>query len=203
MAVVFDLAEEALQNGNPPIGAVYYDRATGDRWGARTTDKTTRKINGHAEINVYDLAHLTVGDDLSSGILLSTARLCSSCTPPYAEGNIGRIITAAPRRLVFPLTGLMRARKINMHELLEDGATDTVSVKNYELDRALELFALYAQMNNKRKGHKVPYEIDPILEPYVEKYALDREASGPVLKPMRFKPVYATDGSLLEVLAED
>jgi tRNA(Arg) A34 adenosine deaminase TadA len=166
MEMAHILAIEALEDGNPPIGAILIVQNGLHIFGAKTQDKTSGKINGHAEIIAYEDAHEAghLTDDLSEATLVSTAALCSSCTPLYAEGKIGRVITAAPRRLVFPLTGIMRSRNINMHEMLADGNTDTISVINYDLKRSLGLFALYG----REKRHVVPDDVNKSLLPLIE-----------------------------------
>lgn len=166
MDLAFEMAQIALEDGNPPVGSVLIVGDGDHLFGGKTHDKTSKKINGHAEIVAYEDAHQIVGDDLSNSTLVTTAVLCSSCTPPYAEGKIGKIITAIPRRYVWQLSGIMRPREINMHELLRDGNTDTLSVINYNLERSVGLFALYGA----RRGHKIPEQVDPYLEPFVERF---------------------------------
>lgn len=158
------LAQEAFRDGNPPVGAVLLVNQGERAFGAKTHDKTSLKINGHAEVVAYEDAYKIVGDDLSAATVMSTANLCSTCTPLYAEGKIGKIVTAAPRRFIYQLPGLMRPRNINMHELLADGETDTISIINYQLERSLALFALYGKL----KEHKLPPDLDPFLRPIVE-----------------------------------
>ncbi len=164
MDLAFRFAELALEEGNPPVGSVLIVDDGMHIFGGKTHDKTTGKINGHAEIVAYEDAHQAVGDDLSSSTLVSTAALCSSCTPPYAEGKINKIVTSAPRRFVWQLSGIMRPRQINMHELLIDGQTDTISIINYNLERSLGLFAIYG----KQKGHQLPSNLDEYLLPFVD-----------------------------------
>lgn len=164
MDYAIELGELALRDNNPPVGAVLIVDDGLHTFGAKTHDKTSRKLNGHGEIIAYEDAHAVVGDDLSHSTLVSTAVLCSSCTPPYAEGKIGKIITAAPRRYVWQLSGIMRPRHINMHELLVDGDTDTVSIINYGLERALGMFAEYGRL----RRHAIPHDVDEFLLPFVE-----------------------------------
>lgn len=150
MALGFDFAEEALREGNPPVGAVLIDHESGQLWGAKTDDNTSGDILGHAELRAYGLAKDTVGRELENCTLVTTAQPCNTCTSPYAEGKIGKIIYAAPRKKIFEVSGIMRARKINMGDLLEDGQTDTFVTEGYEADRSLDLFAVYGILRATR-----------------------------------------------------
>jgi tRNA(adenine34) deaminase len=143
MDMSMDLAEQALRGGNPPVGAVLIDRASEQLWGASTSDKTDKHIMAHAEMRAYDQAQPTVGDELADCVLVTTSQPCTSCTPPYVEGKIGKIIYAASRGDVWPITGIMRPRSINMHELLVDGRTDTVVIGGYRADEAIAKFAVW------------------------------------------------------------
>ncbi|HEX5744495.1 MAG TPA: deaminase [Candidatus Saccharimonadales bacterium] len=145
MDMSMDLAEQALRGGNPPVGAVLIDLGSEQVWGASTSDKTERHIMAHAEMRAYDQAQPTVGDELEDCVLVTTSQPCTSCTPPYVEGKIGRIIYAAARSEVWPVTGIMRPRNINMHELLVDGKTDTTVIGGYRAEEALAKFALWGQ----------------------------------------------------------
>jgi len=164
MQFALSLAGEALADGNPPVGAVLIVNNGEHTFAAKTHDKTSRHLMGHAELVAYEDAHKVIGDDMSTSTLVTTAAPCSSCTPHYAEGKIARIVTAAPRRYIYQISGLMRPRAINMHELLTDGDTETTLVLNHQLERSLGLFALYG----KRKGYQVPDSIDEFLRPVVQ-----------------------------------
>jgi tRNA(Arg) A34 adenosine deaminase TadA len=148
MDMCLTLGEEALHAGNPPVGAVLLDNERGLLWGARTTDETNGHILGHAELRVYDKASATIGRDMSHCSLVTTAQPCTTCTPPYAEGKIGRIIFAAPRESVLAVAGIMRQRSINMPDLLADGETNTDVVSGYQAAEALSLFGLYRERRN-------------------------------------------------------
>lgn len=146
MDMSLELANRALESGNPPVGAVLLDRKNEQLWGGSTSDKSERHILAHAEIRAYDLAQPTVGDELQDCSLVTTSQPCTTCTPPYVEGKIGRIIYAAPRSDVWQITGIMRPRSVNMHELLVDGETDTVVVGNYRAPEAMAKFVMWAEM---------------------------------------------------------
>lgn len=151
MDMAMKLGEEALADGNPPVGAVLIDNKAGQTWGAKTVDKTTPRLLAHAEIRAYEAAQPTVGDDLTGCTLVTTAQPCNTCTSPYAEGKIGKIIYAAPRWAIYQVSGIMRRRSINMHELLIDGDTETVVVEGYRAEQALGTFALYGLLRSA--GH--------------------------------------------------
>jgi tRNA(Arg) A34 adenosine deaminase TadA len=152
MLSCFGLAEQALQDGNPPIGAILLDHERGLSWGATTIDKTTPHLLGHAELRAYytTKAVEVVGDDLSECSLVTTAQPCCSCTPPYVEGKIGRVIFAARRSSVYEVAGIMRPRSINMPDLLADGDTETTVVAGYMEDRALAMFGLWRKLKGER-----------------------------------------------------
>jgi tRNA(Arg) A34 adenosine deaminase TadA len=151
MDMVFQLGSETLQKGNPPIGAVIVDNSTGLRWGASTIDKSNPTVLGHAEVRVYREAEHALGDDLHDCSLVSMAQLCSTCTPPYAEGKVGRIVFGATRPDVYKTAGIMRPRLINMHELLLDGATETLVIGGYRAEEALTLFGIWEALYNKER----------------------------------------------------
>ena len=153
MDICFTLGEQALQDGNPPIGAVLINNETGQFWGAKTIDKTTPKLLGHAEVLAYEMAHSNndVSDDLRNCTLVSTAQPCNTCISPYAEGKIGKVVYAAPRWAIFQLAGIMRKRTINMHELLLDGDTETLVIEGYQAEKCLGNFALWKIL--KEAGH--------------------------------------------------
>lgn len=141
-------ADEALSDGNPPVGAVLLDRANDREWGASTADKTNKHlVLGHAEVRAYDLAQPKVGDQLEDCTLVTTSQLCTSCAPHFAEGKIGKVVYAASRREIWEATGktLMRQRRVNMHEALSDGATNTVVVGGYKRAEALAKFMVWAE----------------------------------------------------------
>ena len=151
MQMCFDLSEAALESGNPPVGAVLIDNERGYVQGARTVDKTEPNILGHAEIRAYDMLRPIVGKQLQGCSLVTTAQPCNTCTAPYAEGNIGRIVYAAPRWAINQVCGLMRPRAINMHDLLVDGDTDTVVIAGYNSKRSLGNFAMWGALLKEGK----------------------------------------------------
>jgi tRNA(Arg) A34 adenosine deaminase TadA len=151
MGLCFDLAEMALSEGNPPVGAQLYSSRTGQTWGAKTIDKTNRRLMGHGEVRAYNDAAESLGDDLSDCTLITTSEPCVTCTAPYAEGQIGRIIFAAPRPAIRQVSGLMRSRNINMHDLLVDGNTRTVVTSGYQAERALALFSTWGELCRQGK----------------------------------------------------
>lgn len=140
------LGERALALGNPPVGAVLLDHESGERWEGITVDKSTRHLHGHAEIQAYDKAQPTVGNDLSNCTLVTTSVLCDTCATPYAEGKIGRIVCGVTRAAVWKVAGIMRPRRINMHELLLDGDINTTVTIGFMAEDILRNFALYAPM---------------------------------------------------------
>lgn len=151
MGLCLELGELALQDGNPPIGAVLLDRKRNVVHGSATTvDKTMPTILGHAEIRAYMEAEPTVGDDLRECTLVTTAQPCNTCTSPYAEGKIGKIIYAAPRKTIFEVSGLMRPRKINMPDLLADGDTETVVVEGLSANQALKKFVKWGKIQKDK-----------------------------------------------------
>lgn len=162
--LAFELGREALEDGNPPCGAVLLVNDGEHLYGGKTHDKTSRDIMGHAELVSYREAQHLVGDDLTQSTLTTTAVPCDTCINPYAEGKIRKIIASAPRRYVYPLSGIMRPRKINAHELLHDGATETILIMNYRLEKVLAQFAIYG----KKIGHTPPDNLDPFLAQFVE-----------------------------------
>src|SRR5487761_1389966 len=151
MDMVIALGEEALHDGNPPIGAVIIDYDSGQMVGGKTIDKTTPRLLAHAEIRAYNLAQNKLGDDLKNAVLLSSAQPCTTCTPPYAEGKIGKIIFGAPRWAIFEVAGIMRPRRINLHELLTDGDTETTVTEGYRAEEILGMFSLWASLRDAGK----------------------------------------------------
>ena len=147
MRTCLALGEVAMDGGNPPIGAVLLAESLNASWSAKTTDYDTPRLLGHAEVLAYlDTGAIdVVGDDLSDCTLITTAQPCTTCTPPYAEGGIGKIVFAASREQVFATANLMRPRQVNMAELLRDGQTDTTVVRGFMAEEALSLFALWSQ----------------------------------------------------------
>jgi len=146
MDLCHQLADEALEAGNPPVGAVLVNNRSGEVWGARTNDKTERNLFGHGEILAYMIAQPSIGNDLSDMTLVTSAQPCNTCTPPLAEGGIRRIVYAAPRPLVFAVCGIMRNREINMADLLQDGKTNTEVIAGYRAGEALSRFVLYGEL---------------------------------------------------------
>lgn len=153
MGMALSWADEAMATDNPPIGAVLLSlpedpqkQAKKGEWGAPTSDISDKTINNHAEPKAWARAKDVVGRDLSECTLVTTAALCSSCAPLFAEGKIDRVIFAASRREAWDASGghLMRPRKRNMHDLFEDGETDTLVVGGIEREAALAKYALWA-----------------------------------------------------------
>lgn len=154
MNMCLELAGRALEAGDPPIGAVLVDNERDLRWGARTVDKSDPQLLGHAETRAYFEAKETVRDNLGRCSLVTTAEPCATCTAPFAEGNIGRIIYAVPRSVIREITGIMRARNINMLDLLADGDTSTTVIEGVQSEKAISLFGLYAQLRGYRTDAK-------------------------------------------------
>jgi tRNA(Arg) A34 adenosine deaminase TadA len=146
MQLCLDMAELAIEDGNPPVGAVLISYPHNLTWGARTIDKTVGDLIGHAEIRSYAEARDTVGNDLSKCTLVTTAQPCNTCITPYAEGSIGKIVYAAPRLAINAVSGLMRQRRINMSDLLMDGDTNTVVIEGHRAGEALEKFQRWGRL---------------------------------------------------------
>ncbi|HSX17620.1 MAG TPA: deaminase [Patescibacteria group bacterium] len=154
MALCLAMGRSALTRGNPPVGAVLLDNERGLSWGAMTIDKTTPHILGHGEVRAYGQAHEVVGDQLQNCTLVTTAQPCNTCTCPYAEGQIGRIVFAAPRSAIYAVSGLMRPREINMPDLLRDGNTTTVVMQGHRARDALASFATWGELHRTGKLRK-------------------------------------------------
>ena len=145
MDICFDYAQEALEDGNPPIGAVllYHNPETRDsmHWAAKTQDKTTDHVFDHAETIAYFMAQPVVKNRLENCTLVTTAEPCGSiCAGPYAAAKIGKILFAASRSLIYENTGLMRPREFNLHEILRIGNTNTVVTEGFRAHEALIKF---------------------------------------------------------------
>lgn len=151
MARCVALGGIALETGNPPVGAILLDHDRGLQWEDVTTDKTSRNLQGHAELGLLRQATPTVGNDLRNCTLVTTAHLCNTCTAPYAEGNIGRIVCGVPRSAVWQVARLMRPRKINMHDLLLDGDIDTTVTTGLKTEEILRNFVTWAVLRDERE----------------------------------------------------
>lgn len=149
MGICLSLGELALLDGNPPIGAALIDSAGQQIWGAGTVDKASPTLLGHAEVRVYLEAEASVGIDLHDYTLVTTAQPCNTCTAPYAEGKVGRIVYAASRDSIRAVSGLMRERTINMPDLLRDGNTNTTVIEGLRATEALSMFALWADLRDQ------------------------------------------------------
>ncbi len=145
------LGRQALDAGNPPVGAVLLDNESGDSWGDFTVDKSSRDLRGHAEHGVYGQAQPIVGNDLRDCTLVTTAVLCNTCATPYAEGKIGKIICGVTREAVWEVAGIMRPRRINMHDLLLDGDIDTTVTIGVQAEAILQNFVKWAQLRRENK----------------------------------------------------
>lgn len=145
-------ANDALHTGNPPVGAFLVDNEHNHSWGQGTNDHRSNNLLDHAEIIIYQEAQPVVGRDLSNCTLVTTADPCVRCASIYAEGGIGKIIVAAQRDHIRAVSGKMRKRNVNLSGLLEDGATDTVLIQNFQAVDSLRLFARHG----KTIGHKPP-----------------------------------------------
>lgn len=165
MEYAFALAKESLEEGNPPVGAVLIDNESGDSWAAKTTDYSNPDILGHAELRSYSNAKKVIGRDMSGCTLVTTAQPCSTCTPPYAEGEIKRVVYAAPRPLVFAAINTMRPRLHNMPDLLFDGKTDTLVTEGLMASRSLELFLQHAR-NIGRTEEDITETLNSLPRPY-------------------------------------
>jgi len=159
MDQALDLANDALRDGNPPIAAVLIDHKRGLTLAGKTDDKTKSDLLGHAELRVYQEMQQHVGDNLRRCTLVTTAEPCTSCTPHFSEGKIGKIIFAAPRSMVWDIAGLMRPRQINFPELMIDGETKTIVVERFRAVTALGMFATYGRM----RGHQLEADVDQYI----------------------------------------
>ncbi|MEO7364001.1 MAG: deaminase [Candidatus Saccharimonadales bacterium] len=138
----FEEAETALQVGNTPVGAVLLDMDSGQRWSAYSTDKVDRVLDKHAEQKAYRDASSVVQDQLGRCALVSTFELCTMCTTTYAQGAIGTIIVALQRKDLIREDGspILRPRKINMPEILEDSGGTTNVYVDFRADESLTLW---------------------------------------------------------------
>ncbi|HLZ14487.1 MAG TPA: deaminase [Candidatus Saccharimonadales bacterium] len=143
-----ELGHIAMRNGNPPIGAVLLDHKSDQSWEAVTDDKTTGNLLGHAELNAYIAARATVGGDLRSCTLVTTAQPCTTCIGPLAEGKLGRVVFAAPRREIRLVSRLMRTRIYDMDDSLWDGDTTTMVLRGHLASDALRQFAIWPALRD-------------------------------------------------------
>jgi tRNA(adenine34) deaminase len=140
MNIALREARDALEEGNPPIGAVLFSPDLGISWPDHTTDKKSGFILDHAETKAYSgSARLILGSNLAGCMLVSTLELCPMCTAVYTQGKIGSITVAASRNDV---NGLRR-REIGMHELIKDGKIDTTVYRGLFKDESVALFKEY------------------------------------------------------------
>ncbi len=144
----YGLGQKALERGNPPIGAVLISNDRIKTWGAITLDQSIPNLLRHAEIEAYHEAQADVGRNLTNCTLVTSVAPCSTCTPPFAEGQIGKIIYSAPRWAVRQIAGIMRPRNINMPDLLRDGATETIVVSGVGAKRTLGAFSIWRERHD-------------------------------------------------------
>lgn len=157
LVVATEHATDALESGNPPVGAVLLipDPENPGSWvdfGGGASDKTEKDINGgHAEIKSWRNAHQAgvVGDMLSACVSVQTVPPCSSCGPRLAEAKIKKIVISATRREGWDASGgnTMRQRRYNLHHMLEDGHTDTVVVRGPGREEVLAKYTMWASLH--------------------------------------------------------
>lgn len=142
MAICLDEARQALESGNPPVGAVLYDFRLDRYWSDHTTDKTDRNGLNHAEIKAYQKAQPYVLDNLGKCALWSTLELCLMCTAVYAQMDISSINVAVSRRE----GGFQRKRKIQMYQGIKDARITCVTTLGVGKESAQPLFDEYNRL---------------------------------------------------------
>lgn len=149
MEIAITEARIALNEGNPPIGAVLYSPDHNATWQGHSVDKTTGNVLDHAEIISYDKAKKVVKNDLGRCLLVSTLELCPMCTTVYTQAKIGSITIGASRNDV---SGLRR-RNIGMHEIVSDGKIDTTIYRGLFKKESSALFNAYLKEHGGAKIH--------------------------------------------------
>ena len=97
MRRALDLARQAADAGEAPIGAVVYDTATGAILGeGRNTREEDDDPAGHAELHAIQAAARAVGDwRLPHCTLVVTLEPCPMCAGLIVNARIGRLVYAA------------------------------------------------------------------------------------------------------------
>ena len=140
MEIAIVEARAALEEGNPPIGAVLYSPDYGAIWHEHTTDKITGNVLDHAEIRTYNQAKDAVKDNLGSCMLVSTFEPCTMCTAVLTQAKIGSITIGASRN---DINGALRRRNIGMHEVLSDGNIDVTVYRGLFKKEIISIFHKY------------------------------------------------------------
>ncbi|HVX58462.1 MAG TPA: hypothetical protein VG964_01870 [Candidatus Saccharimonadales bacterium] len=175
LAVALEHANNALESGNPPVGAVLLtpDPENPGAWldfGGSATDKTEKDIiGGHAEVKAWHNATQAgvVGDLLDDSVVVETVPPCSSCGPRLAEGKVMKIIVSATRREGWDASGgnTMRQRQYNVHHMLQDGHTDTVIVRGPGREAVLAKYTMWAEMHGFKNAPDISKVAElPLLE---------------------------------------
>lgn len=149
MEIAIVEARLALNEGNPPIGAVLYSPDEGATWQGHTTDKVSGNVLDHAEIRAYSQAKDVVKNNLGSCMLVSTLELCPMCTSVYTQAKIGSITVGASRNDL----GALRRRNIGMHEIIADGRIDTTVYRGLFKKEISSIFQRYLNEHGGAAQH--------------------------------------------------
>ena len=97
MSRAIELAREAAQTGEAPIGAVVYETATGEMIAeARNTREADADPCGHAELLAVRQAASTLGDwRLNHCTLVVTLEPCFMCAGVLVNARLGRVVFGA------------------------------------------------------------------------------------------------------------
>ncbi|MEL7474154.1 MAG: nucleoside deaminase, partial [Planctomycetota bacterium] len=97
MARALDLAREASEAGEAPIGAVVYVTGTGEAIAeARNTRERDRDPAGHAEFTAIRAACTRVGDwRLNHCSVVVTLEPCAMCAGMIVSARVGRVVFGA------------------------------------------------------------------------------------------------------------
>lgn len=97
MARAMELAGQAAEAGEAPIGCVIYDTASGRVISeARNTREAARDPLGHAEAIAIRAAAATIGDwRLNSCSLVVTLEPCCMCAGAIVNARVGRVVYGA------------------------------------------------------------------------------------------------------------
>jgi tRNA(Arg) A34 adenosine deaminase TadA len=131
------------------------DRGSQQFWPAGSRDKTSKNIEEHAEKLSYRAGQQFVLDRLGNCAEITTLEPCIMCSATLAQGDIGRILAAAPREAVVrdDESSILRQRKLGLYAVLEDSDVRTHAYIGYNADRSVELWREWDdRITNKKRS---------------------------------------------------
>lgn len=146
MQMALDLAEQALLDGDYPVGAVIVDEY-GTTFAGKADEFATNRLAGHAEQNAIARYNVATGRrELSGTMMYVTQSPCVGCAAMIDQGKLGLLHQAATREqcnaasMAVHGINVVRRRELDFSNVLNDSPRSITIVTGLLGAEAIALF---------------------------------------------------------------